>query len=75
MRGPLKSFVLERLTDRVLLDSGLVNPGALKRLLDAHLRGLRDFDFLLWRPLAVSMWLAQSQQRHAIPDLPVAIAG
>jgi asparagine synthase (glutamine-hydrolysing) len=75
MRGPLRTFVLERLTDRVLLESGLVDAGNLRRLLDAHLSGLRNFDFLLWRPLAVATWLTQAQPSASTSDLAVGIAG
>jgi asparagine synthase (glutamine-hydrolysing) len=75
MRGPLRTFVLERLRDRVLLDSGLVDAAMLDRLLDAHLSGLRNLDFLLWRPLVVSTWLAQSQANRFSPGIPVALAG
>ena len=75
MRGPLRTFALERLTDRVLLDSGLVEPKSLKRIVDAHLGGLRDFAFLLWRPLVVSMWLASTPVPQFAPEPAAAIAG
>lgn len=75
MRGPLREFALERLTDRVLLDSGLVDEANLKRLLDLHLSGVRNLDFLLWRPLVVSTWLARSQANATEPDIAVAVAG
>lgn len=75
MRGPMRSFVLERLTDPVLLGSGLVDPKGLKRLVDAHLSGLRDFAFLLWRPLVVSSWLARAPVRQFLPETAAAVAG
>ena len=76
MRGPLKTFVTERLTDDVLLQSGLVDAGNLRRLLDTHMSGLRDLDFLLWRPLAVATWLAQAAAIEPCePAVPIALAG
>lgn len=72
MRGPMREFVLERLTDRTLLDSGLVNPKGLKRLVDVHLSGLRDFAFLLWRPLLVSSWLARTPAPQFVPEAALA---
>lgn len=76
MRGPLRTFVTERLTDPILLRSGLVDARNLKGLLEAHMSGVRDLDFLLWRPLAVSTWLAQaSVAEPREPAVPIALAG
>jgi len=76
MRGPLRGFVSERLTDPILLRSGLVNVRKLQQLFDAHLAGVRDFGDLLWRPLVVSMWLAQEAGvSDSGSDVDIAVAG
>ena len=73
MRGPLRSFVEERLSDPVLRNRGLVNYRALSGFLDAHISGMRNFDTLLWRPLIVAIWLAQLADQRS--GEPMAAAG
>lgn len=75
MRGPLRSFVSEVLTDPILGRSGLVEMRRLERIFNAHVAGVRDFGDLLWRPLAVSIWLAQSPSASLRSETSLALAG
>jgi asparagine synthase (glutamine-hydrolysing) len=75
MRGPLRDFAREILTDPVLRESGLVDGRKLDRLFEAHAAGLRDFGDLLWRPLAVGMWLAQPSAEADESEIALALAG
>ncbi|MGH7661233.1 MAG: asparagine synthase (glutamine-hydrolyzing) [Vulcanimicrobiaceae bacterium] len=75
MRGPLRSFAADVLTDPLLRRSGLVDMQRLERIFNAHLAGVRDFGDLLWRPLAVAIWLARSQAAAQRPETSLALAG
>src|SRR5579875_386921 len=61
MRGPLRDFAREVLTDPILRRNGLVDPAHVQRLFDAQAAGIRDFSFQLWRPLVTAIWLAKPQ--------------
>lgn len=75
MRGPLRERATEILTDPILAKSGLVDMRRLQGVLDAHLAGFRDFGDLLWRPLSVSMWLAQDAASCPSSEPALALAG
>ena len=75
MRGPLRSFAQEALTDPILRYSGLVDFPRLRQIFDAHVAGIRDFGFLLWRPLAVSIWLSHPRIERKDNVVPLARAG
>jgi asparagine synthase (glutamine-hydrolysing) len=61
MRGPLRDFAREVLTDPILRRNGLVDPVHVQHLFDAQAAGIRDFSFQLWRPLVTAIWLAKPQ--------------
>ncbi|MGH8699473.1 MAG: asparagine synthase-related protein, partial [Burkholderiales bacterium] len=50
-RGPLRERVRESLLGERLADTGFFNPGYLKRLVDEHDSGLRDYSASIWTML------------------------
>jgi asparagine synthase (glutamine-hydrolysing) len=47
-RGPLRTYVRERLLDRTFADNGLFDVSRLTRLVDEHQSGLRDHSAPIW---------------------------
>jgi asparagine synthase (glutamine-hydrolysing) len=62
-RGPLKERVREAVTSPVLLDTGIFDERFLKRMVDEHLSGLRDFSAPLW---SVLMFEAFCRRRERV---------
>ncbi|MCW0232831.1 MAG: asparagine synthase C-terminal domain-containing protein, partial [Ferrovibrio sp.] len=62
-RGPLKDRVREALTGPVLSDSGLFDPGVLKRLCDEHQSGLHDHSSPMWTLLMFDGFLKVTARR------------
>ncbi|MFV1991961.1 MAG: asparagine synthase-related protein [Acidimicrobiales bacterium] len=54
-RGPLRQFLVERITDRSVLD-GFLNPAEVDRILAEHLSGEQDHRWLLWKMLSLITW-------------------
>jgi asparagine synthase (glutamine-hydrolysing) len=50
-RGPLRARVRESLLGERLADTGFFNPACLKRLVDEHESGLRDYSASIWTML------------------------
>mgnify|MGYP005842855677 CR=1 FL=1 len=53
-RGPLRERVTATLEGEWLLDSGVFEPDAVRRLLDEHLRGARDHSAPIWALLMLA---------------------
>lgn len=51
LRGPLRSWAEERISNRALCERGLLDHSALRALLDLHLSGAREVQPLLWAAL------------------------
>jgi asparagine synthase (glutamine-hydrolysing) len=62
-RGPLKERVREAVTSPVLLDTGIFDERFLKRMVDEHQSGLRDFSAPLW---SVLMFEAFCRRRERV---------
>ena len=56
-RGPLRERVRDAVLGERLADTGLFNPGYLKRLVDDHQSGLRDYSSPLWALLMFEAFL------------------
>jgi len=56
-RGPLKQAVRNAVLGPALLDTGWFNPGYLRRLVDDHQSGLRDYSATLWTVLMFESFL------------------
>jgi asparagine synthase (glutamine-hydrolysing) len=58
-RGPLKARVREAVLGERMLDVGLFDPSALRRLVDQHASGVRDHSGPLWSLLMFDAFLRQ----------------
>jgi asparagine synthase (glutamine-hydrolysing) len=56
-RGPLRQSVRNAVLGPVLADTGWFNPGYLRRLVDDHQSGLRDYSATLWTVLMFESFL------------------
>jgi len=59
LRGPLRSYMEDRLGARSLEALGLFQPSAVRRIIDAHLSGKHDFRKELWTLLTLVEWRRQ----------------
>jgi len=55
-RGPLRSFLEENLLGERALRRGLFRPEEVRRLVQAHVSGRKDFSWKLWSLLNIEMW-------------------
>jgi asparagine synthase (glutamine-hydrolysing) len=55
-RGQLQPFLRETLLSEAALKRGLFKPEAVKRLVELHTRGERDFSHQLWTLLMLELW-------------------
>ncbi len=62
-RGPLRERVRSAVESPVLLDTGIFDERFLKRMVDEHQSGLRDFSAPLW---SVLMFEAFCRQRDGV---------
>jgi asparagine synthase (glutamine-hydrolysing) len=55
-RGPLAPLLREILADDRMRRGGLFDQGAVSRLVDEHIAGVRDHDSVLWSLVAFELW-------------------
>jgi asparagine synthase (glutamine-hydrolysing) len=55
-RGPLKEFLRDQLSPSRVRDQGLLDPGAVQRLIDQHLRNEGRHGMKLWALVALAAW-------------------
>ena len=55
-RGEMQPFLRETLLSQKALGRGLFNPDAVKRLVELHTRGERDYAHQLWTLLMLELW-------------------
>jgi asparagine synthase (glutamine-hydrolysing) len=71
-RGPLRSRVREAMESPVLLDTGIFDERFLRRMVDEHQSGLRDFSAPLWSVLMFEAFCRQREklepERAPIPE-------
>jgi len=56
IRGPLRTYASEILTDPMLRAEQIFDDVLVEQLFGIHCRGLSDLGGLLWRPMVVSLW-------------------
>jgi asparagine synthase (glutamine-hydrolysing) len=66
-RGPLRQSVRNAVLGPVLADTGWFNPGYLRRLVDDHQSGLRDYSATLWTVLMFESFLRKVMGAQAAP--------
>jgi asparagine synthase (glutamine-hydrolysing) len=62
LRGPLRATLKARLAVDRVRDVGLFDPGAVRRLVDEHVAGIRDHRKVLWSLLVFDAW-----REHYLP--------
>ncbi len=56
LRGPLREFTLDTLSEKRVREGGCVDPGFLRRILDEHMQGKRNHRQLLWPLVVLEFW-------------------
>lgn len=59
LRGPLRPLLRETLTPRDLAAGGILDPVAVRTLVDDHLAGTRDHARRIWALLCFQLWYAE----------------
>jgi asparagine synthase (glutamine-hydrolysing) len=57
LRGPLRTLLLDTLTDEAVAASGLFRPEAVRALIRAHLERKANYGYHLWGLLTLFLWL------------------
>lgn len=61
LRGPLRDWAEARISERALMDRGLVNPVPIRRAWEAHLAGRVDASSTLWSVILLQDWLQNAE--------------
>jgi asparagine synthase (glutamine-hydrolysing) len=64
LRGPLRSWAEDLLSEESLSRQGLFNVGAIRTKLREHLSGSRNWQYLLWDVLIFQNWLFDSSRNE-----------
>ena len=59
IKGELKPFVMDHLSDRVIRQMGILEPTAVQKLLDDHFSGKSENSHQIWCLLTLSLWWQQ----------------
>ena len=67
LRGPLREWAEELLSERVLREGGYFQPAAVRKRWQEHLEGKKDWSHALWNVLVFGSWVESldSLQSHA----------
>ena len=57
LRGPLRSLLLDTLTPEAIARAGVVLPGGIQALIDAHLERRENLGYHLWGLLTLFLWM------------------
>lgn len=66
-RGPLRDWAEELLSERRLVEDGILDPEAVRRAWDDHLRGRADNTACVWTVLMFNAWLEQQHRASRVP--------
>lgn len=72
-RGPLRQKVRDAVLGATLADTGLFNPGFLRRMVEQHQSGLRDYSAPLWSLLMFESFLRNVMGAQTSPALKAAV--
>jgi len=68
LRGPLRTLLLDTLTDEAVAASGLFRPEAVRALIRAHLERKANYGYHLWGLLTLFLWLRRWRIETAPPE-------
>jgi asparagine synthase (glutamine-hydrolysing) len=74
LRGELKELPSEILLDRRSLDRGLFREERLRRIIDDHVRGVRNHANQIWALIQLELWLQTFVDRKADGPLALSVA-
>ena len=63
LRGPLKNWMLDLLSEKKLNDSGIINSNLVKIYIDEHFNGSRNWQYHLWNLLIFQSWYNEKRIR------------
>lgn len=69
LRGPLRSWVEERLSEQSLSRHQLLNVAAVRKKWQEHVSGSRNWQYLLWNVLVFQDWYERGRSRSVRPTL------
>ena len=56
LRRELRELMLDHLSERRIREAGFFNPAPVQKMIDAHLRGRKNFSHQLWALLVFEIW-------------------
>ena len=56
LRGPMKDFLCDHLSESRIKNSNLFNPHVVNQLIDSHMKGEQNCGWLLWGMVSVMIW-------------------
>jgi asparagine synthase (glutamine-hydrolysing) len=60
LRGPLKEWAIDLLDEKVLKESGMLNPKIVKQKWEEHISGKRNWHYQLWSILMFQAWYKEN---------------
>jgi len=59
LKGPLKDYMQQVLTDPLLKENNIFNSSQINKCINEHCNGKRDFGFLLWKSMHLAIWVSK----------------
>jgi hypothetical protein len=60
LRGPLKEWADDLLNEKVIKESGMLNPKVVKQKWEEHISGKRNWHYQLWAILMIQAWYKEN---------------